>query len=83
MKDKIDKILLDVTEMSDSVDLFDTDILRRSMEMTQYIQSCLSLLREIIISHSPLNKVDEIIFFKEQKPEVLSKLLYFNLEFNL
>lgn len=52
--------------------------IEESENMIAFLDNCLSELRTFFLSIQNVDKQDEIIFFKEQKPEVLGFLLYFN-----
>ena len=62
----------------ENYDYFDNNIIESSYEAIVKIRSLLTELRSHIINHSFDTREDEILFFKTQKPEILSKLLLFN-----
>lgn len=49
-----------------------------ALYMVRFIAPMYEQLREMIISYSFPSVEDEICFFKESKPEILSKYIYFN-----
>ena len=49
-----------------------------ALYMVRFIAPMYEQLREMIISYSFLSVEDEICFFKELKPEILSKYIYFS-----
>lgn len=49
-----------------------------SIKIIRFLQTCLDTLREKFLEYKELSKEDEIDFFKEMKPEILSKLIYYN-----
>lgn len=62
-----------------NVDIERCDIsIKESVRMIKFLENCLSELREYFIVLKSLRVEDEIIFFKEMKPEILGLLLYFN-----
>lgn len=62
-----------------SIDLEGCDIsIKDSVRMIKYLEDCLSKLRDYFVGLKSLIPEDEIVFFKEMKPEVLGLLLYFN-----
>lgn len=61
------------------IDLDGGDIsIEESVHMIKYFEKCLSELRNHFLSLKEISKQDEILFFKEMKPEILGFLLYFN-----
>lgn len=61
------------------IDLDGCDIsLEESVAMIEFFKKCLSDLRTFFLSQKSISIEEEIIFFKEMKPEVLGLLLYFN-----
>lgn len=49
-----------------------------STHMVKFLKKCLAELRTSFLSLESVSTQDEIIFFKEIKPEILGLLLYFN-----
>lgn len=63
----------------DSIDLEGCDIsMEESIEMIHFLENSLSKLRADFFSLKNLSSKDEILFFKDIKPEILGFLLYFN-----
>lgn len=62
----------------ESIDLYDNNIISQSLNIIQILQKSLSKIREFVLINSFQSNEEEIIFFKEQKPEILSRLLFFN-----
>ncbi len=62
-----------------NVDLEGCDIpIEVSLIMIRFLEDCLSELREFFLILKSASVQDEIVFFKEIKPQVLGLLLYFN-----
>jgi len=62
-----------------TIDMDDCDItIEESVYMMGFLKKCLCDMRTHFLSLEPISMQDEIIFFKEIKPEVLGLLLYFN-----
>lgn len=62
-----------------SVDLEGCDIsIEDTIRMIKFLEVSLSELRKFFLQIKPLSIEDEILFFKEIKPEILGLLLYFN-----
>lgn len=77
MKEFIDKILQDIDLKIDDIDLYGYNIIETSLSMVHYLQDILSDLRNKLQTYAFSSKEEEISFFKNQKPELLSRLLYF------
>jgi len=60
-----------------------SDILKKSEQSIYCINSCLKQLKEYIRQNKFPNQEDEIQFFKEIKPSIYSKLIYFVKIFNI
>ncbi|MCS2713656.1 RteC domain-containing protein [Bacteroides thetaiotaomicron] len=61
------------------VDIEECDIsIEESVKMIRFLEDCLSELRNHFLLQSKITVQDEIVFFKEMKPEILGLLLYFN-----
>lgn len=78
MRKYIDNILLEIDSEVDRFDIYGYDIIENSLKMIDLIQSYIDRLREKVIVHEFSSQEEEIVFFKELKPQVLSKQLYFN-----
>jgi len=62
-----------------NIDIERCDIsMEESVRMIKFLDNCLSELREFFLILKSITIQEEIIFFKEMKPEVLGLLLYFN-----
>lgn len=77
MKEYFDKILLGVNSMIDEIDIYDYDIIETSLSMVLRLQDILTDLRNQLQTYVFSSKEEEIFFFKNQKPELLGRLLYF------
>lgn len=78
MKEYVDNILQEIESEINSFDLYGHDIIGNSLKMIDIIQKYIDQLRERVIVYEFGSQEEEIIFFKELKPQVLSKQLYFN-----
>lgn len=78
MREYIEKILQEIDSEIDRFDIYGYDIIENSLKMIDLIQNYIDQLREKIIVHQFSSQEEEIVFFKELKPQVLSKQLYFN-----
>lgn len=72
----LNKISSDLEDQLHFISLETDDILRKSELSIQSIQIALAQLKEFIYKYKFKNQSEEIKFFKEQKPEIFSKLSY-------
>lgn len=78
MKEFIDNILTEIDIDITDIDLFDYNIIDISLSIVHRLQNTLNDLRIKLQTHTFTSKEEEIFFFKNQKPELLSRLLYFH-----
>ena len=84
MEDYFNKLSDSIQIKLQTVDLDGCDIsIEESLALIQFLESCLSGLRERFLSLHEIDTKDEIAFFKEMKPQVLGLLLYFNKVHNI
>lgn len=67
----------------ESIDITGNDIIDDCLKAIRIFQKAISDIRNVVISNNFFSKEEEIIFFKEYKPEILSRLLYFNKVFQI
>lgn len=77
MKEFLDNILSEIDVEIDKIDLYDYDIIETSLSMVLRLQDVLTDLRNQLQTYVFSSKEEEIFFFKNQKPELLGRLLYF------
>lgn len=77
MKEKLADILYKVDIEIDNIDLYGYDIIETSLSMVHRLQNVLVDLRDELQTYTFPTKEEEIYFFKNQKPELLGRLLYF------
>lgn len=78
MRECIQKILDEVDSEIATLDIYDCDVISNSLAMVTRLENILKELREQVINYTFASKEEEISFFKEQKPEILSRLLYYD-----
>ncbi len=66
-----------------AIDLEETDIIIKNQKSVHCIKDALSQLKAFILKYSFQNEEDEILFFKELKPDIFSKLIYHVKIFNI
>lgn len=77
MREQINKRLSDIDLEIDKIDLYGYDIIEISLSMVYRLQDILTDLRNQLQTYMFPSKEEEIHFFKNQKPELLGRLLYF------
>ena len=77
MKEKLADILYKVDIEIDNIDLYGYDIIETSLSMVHHLQNVLVDLRDELQTYTFPTKEEEIYFFKNQKPELLGRLLCF------
>lgn len=78
MREYIDNILQEIDSEIDRFDVYGYDIIENSLRMIDLIQGYIDELRDKVIVYEFTSQEEEIAFFKELKPQLLSKQLYFN-----
>ena len=79
MKEYFNQIIEQISVETQAIDIEGCDISTdEAFHMVEFIQTALSNLRKKFIECESLSIHDEIHFFKEMKPHILSRLLYFN-----
>lgn len=73
----LNQILYDIDLEIDDIDLYGYDIIETSLSMVHRLQNVLNDLRNKLQTYVFPSKEEEISFFKNQKPELLGRLLYF------
>jgi predicted nucleic-acid-binding protein len=82
LSDILDKVKVLESDMK-QIDSEIQDILKKSEKSIYCISACLKQMKEVICKSKFPNQGDEILFFKEIKPTVYSKLIYFIKIFNI
>ena len=74
----VDKILFQIDTEIEKNGINDCTGIDSALYMMRFIRPLCDELRKYISAYKFVNEAEEINFFKEQKPEVLSKYLYYN-----
>lgn len=77
MKELTQQILSTIDSEIDKIDLYGCNIIETSLSMVLRLQDILTDLRCQLQTYIFPSKEEEISFFKNQKPELLGRLLYF------
>lgn len=78
MDDFFSTILEQVNSEISAIECRESNILAVSKEIVDLMQQALLDLKEFVIAHKFENNEQEIHFFKDLKPQLMSKLIYFN-----
>jgi len=79
LKNTFEQIMKEISEQISSIDLEGCDIsIEEALHMVEFLQIQIHALKNRLLEFGFKNEQEEICFFKEMKPQVLSKLLYFN-----
>jgi len=74
----------EISEQISSIDLEGCDIsMEEALLMVDFLQTQMHVLRTKLLECGFKNEMEEICFFKEMKPQILSKLLFFNKIYNV
>ncbi|MUU02040.1 RteC domain-containing protein [Alistipes sp.] len=74
----VDKILFQINTEIEKLGIDDCMGIDSALHMMRFIQPLGDELRKYILAYQFADETEEISFFKEYKPEVLSKYLYYN-----
>lgn len=79
MKEFLSQKLKQIHLELETIDMESYNIsIEESVSMIEYLEKCLTEIRTFFLSIKKIDEKDEILFFKEIKPEILGFLLYFN-----
>lgn len=79
MQDFLSQKLKEIHLELETVDMESSEIsIDAAVSMIQYLEKILVETRTVFLSQQKINEDEEIVFFKEIKPEILGFLLYFN-----
>jgi RteC protein. len=79
MQKYISQKLKEIHDEIETIDMESCDIsIEVSVSMIEYLEKCLEEIRVRFLSLKDIEEENEILFFKEIKPEILGFLLYFN-----
>ena len=79
MKTTFDQIMREISEQLTMIDFDGCDIsIEEALHIVEFLQIRIHTLKNKLLESGFKDEQEEICFFKEMKPQVLSKLLYFN-----
>lgn len=83
MNEHISNVCQQLDNNLNQIDIENLNILKKSEQSIFCISACLKQLKEYICQNKFANQEEEILFFKEIKPSIYSKLIYFVKVFNI
>ncbi|NDV83999.1 RteC domain-containing protein [Bacteroides sp. 51] len=78
MKEYLEQKLKEIHLELETIDMDGEISIEIAVSMIEYLEKCLTAMREKFLSLKNVKEEDEIVFFKEIKPEILGFILYFN-----
>ena len=72
----VTKVHKNLDKQLQEIDLKEEDGIKKSQESISLIKNALPQLKRYISEHPFKDEQEEILFFKYQKPEIISRLLY-------
>lgn len=77
MKKKIDKITEQLNAKFQTLDIVEMSILKKAEESVSLLEDAFEQLKSLIYDHAFESEMEEIHFFKEVKPKIFHKLIYY------
>lgn len=78
MKNSLKHIILEIHRKEDKLALQNKKLIDEAYEMTTYLQNLLSSVKEFVTNDGFETDAEEINFFRNIKPQILGKLIYYN-----
>ncbi|MGJ1528076.1 RteC domain-containing protein [Sphingobacterium spiritivorum] len=83
MRHLLHKIVSDIQKQEQKLSAETSSFMDEAYSMTIYLKELLGDVKEDIVKDGFTNKEDEILFFKQIKPTILGKLIYYNKVFRI
>lgn len=83
MRHPLNKIVSDIQKQERKLSAETSSLMDEAYKMTVYLQELLQTVKEDVIREGFLSKEEEIHFFKQVKPNILGKLIYYNKVFRI
>jgi len=83
MKDYFSNLLQEADSEIQTIELNESDFLHVCRKVIDYLQDVMSELKSFTVGYKFLNDSEEIYFFKYLKPQIVSKLIYYNTIYNI
>lgn len=78
MQKKYNEIMQEVDARMATIDLSGKQIIQNCKEMIRFLKNELTEIKIFLSSHSFGDEIDEVTFFKYQKPTLMGRLIYFH-----
>jgi hypothetical protein len=79
----LNSIILEIRNKEDKVSLENSHFIDEAYQMTLYLKELLHSTREYILKVGFKNEAEEMEFFRDIKPQILGKLIYYNKIFRI
>lgn len=79
----IEKLNSEVLRSIERIESRDTDVLKKSLEASRVLGEAFDRLKQYIIGYRFQNDDEEIKFFKEIKPRLFCRLIYYRKLYNI
>lgn len=83
MRHPLNKIVSDIQKQERKLSAETSSLMDEAYKMTVYLQELLQTVKEDVIREGFSSKEEEIHFFKQVKPNILGKLIYYNKVFRI
>lgn len=83
MKYTLNDIIVQIRNKEESISLTNSRLIDEAYQMTVYLQDLLHSVKNIVITEGFKSEADEINFFRNVKPQILGKLIYYNKVFRI
>ena len=82
MRKKIDKITEQLNTQFQAIDMSEMSILKKAEESVLLLETAFEQLKNFIYGYTFESEAEEIHFFKEVKPKIFHKLIYYRKIYN-
>lgn len=79
----LNTIVSEIRKMEEKISNETSHLIEEAYQMTIYLKELLHTAREHIIKEGFKNEIEEIEFFRDIKPQILGKLIYYNKMFRI
>ncbi|MDV4070578.1 tetracycline regulation of excision, RteC [Elizabethkingia anophelis] len=83
MRHPLNKIFSDIQKEERKLSAETSSFIDEAFKMTVYLQELLRTVKEDVIKEGFSNREEEMLFFKQIKPNILGKLIYYNKVFRI
>lgn len=83
MKYSLKTIISEIRLKEEKISLKNSSLIDEAYQMTLYLQELLSCAKDYVLTTGFVNEVEEIDFFRNVKPYILGKIIYYNKIFRI